>query len=262
MKTIRTALALALLAALPAAAQARVGTIWGNVQATDGVRLIDATGAWVTLCDGPGTQCREVARQQLRQSDTGEGINGYFEFTGRSCALKVHVWRDDNGNGVVDDGDLEGWYREGIGDPVPVEPGVHSADITMVRVGSERWREENESGMGRISGAIAIPGHDAVNQTPIVACVAVAGACDPDRTYHGWVEDFDGRRGRYVIEVPMGATYTVFAWLDADGDGTPGIGERAALAAGAIGATASGVDLDMQAGGGKRLPALAASPGE
>lgn len=256
MMKATTTLAVAFLAGAPAVSVAAVGSIQGSVQAVDEERVLDATGAWVMLCDGPGLTCREVARQKLNQSMSSDGLGGPYKFTGQTRAYKVRVWRDNNGNGVVDDGDLEGWYREGLGDPVPVQPAGHTADVIAYVVGSARWREENGIGMGRITGAIELPGYDAVNQTQIVACVQSGGRCDRSRTFHGWVEDFDGSRGRYVIEAPSGTAYTVFAWIDADGDGVAGSGERATLVAPQVRAPAAGINLRLQPRGGTRLPAL------
>ncbi|MBW8312100.1 MAG: hypothetical protein K0M64_08715 [Rhizobium sp.] len=133
-------LALALLAAA-CQSQAAVGAIRGTVQAVVDGQVADPSGAIVMLCDGPGRECKEVARLALQGSEGGDGISAAYVFTGQSKPLKVRAWRDENGNGVVDRGDLEGWYFDGLGDPARLSPGGYGGDITMYAVGSLEWNE-------------------------------------------------------------------------------------------------------------------------
>ncbi|MBY4598925.1 hypothetical protein K3217_25760 [bacterium BD-1] len=122
-------------------AQAATGAIRGTVQAVVDNEVVYPRGAIVMLCDGPGRECKEVARQVLADTEGSDGIAAPFVFTGQTKPLKVRAWRDENGNGVVDRGDLEGWYFEGLGDPERLSPGGYSGDVTMYVVGSPEWNE-------------------------------------------------------------------------------------------------------------------------
>ena len=267
MKTGKLANVLATLATLLAGAPvalAAPGSIEGHAQATGDDGLLDLTGGFAILCDGPGLTCKEVARRPLTQKMSADGPSAPYSFPNQSRAHKVRVWKDMNGNGTVDAGDLEGWYREGAGDPVAVEPGAPPAHVTAHMVGSLAWKETNGVGMGRITGAIALPApapdgdpdFGVANQTRIVACVQTKGACDGKQTFFGWIEDFDGDGGTYVIEAPTGVAYTVFAWIDADGDDKPGGGEAAAVIGKPVTAPAKNAGLRLRSSGAERLPAM------
>lgn len=130
------------LLAVTAQAQAGMGAIRGTVQAIVDDEVVYPRGTVVMLCDGPGRECIEVARMVVQDSEGSDGISAPFLFTGQTRALKVRAWRDENGNGVVDRGDLEGWYFEGLGDPERLSPGGYSGDVRMYVVGSPEWNEQ------------------------------------------------------------------------------------------------------------------------
>ncbi|QRO01545.1 hypothetical protein JRI60_22245 [Archangium violaceum] len=243
------------------------GSISGMVSVPPGH---DINGAMVVACKmGLNAECDERTAVSGMFDDEHGQRHEYELPDVPSEGRVVMAWKDLNGNGEIDAGDLLGFYSNPKGgqEVAMVTAPARNIHIQMKIHGSGGPLAGGSSGGSSLSGKVTAPKGQDVKGTVIIACIPAGGGCG-EPTYSAQVAE-SGRSGSFAIQNVAPGSYQIVAWKDLNGnkeiDSADLVGAQTQNGAYARVSPPASVNLELKMGGqpsgsGKQPEAAAPVP--